>query len=548
MTLVTQGPAAAWEKLQEGLTNLREMVMEQIMTFVRDRVVNRAIQTLVTSLNPAGAFIQAVIAIYNTIMFFVERLRQIAQVAMSFIDSISAIAGGVIATAANRVEQTMAGLLTLVISFLARLAGLGRVGDAVVGIINRVRAPIDRALDRVVDWIVAQARRLGRFVASGARAVAGALRSLTGRGATLPRVAPAVLAEVQRTPAGTVLFQGRSAAGPAQVQSILQSRPGARFDDASGVLALPPVNGDALASAPSLRAMAQQLAQQTGVTRVTLARSGQRWALDGHINPTLAGLAQHVAGNALDPLLDDIRRESDRISPQKEPLMAICRERAARHRAAVAFRVVPRSRTVAEERTYVDFSIPGASPAVTFSTYIVTTGDAVCPSCGAAAGVSRPHNVIPGRMWRDAVETGFRGFGVVKPYDNWAGFIESVGDSRADSAVSPTEDRQCDQCERNQDKQPIPHSLIQRRRAVAAGYLITLRAGAPAGSTTGQAFVGQQYGEPGGPSSMNDAQVWELTRIKIDQVLEEMGNRLNMAPTGAATPRPNTSPVYTNIV
>jgi hypothetical protein len=165
MTLVTQGPAAAWEKLQESLANLREMVMEQIMTFVQERVVTAAVTRLLSMLTPAGAFIQAIIATYNTVMFFVERLRQIAQVATSFIDSIAAIAAGNIASAANRVEQTMGGLLTLVISFLARLAGLGRVSDAVTNVINRVRQPIDRALDRVVEWIVAQARRLGRLVA-----------------------------------------------------------------------------------------------------------------------------------------------------------------------------------------------------------------------------------------------------------------------------------------------------------------------------------------------------------------------------------------------
>jgi hypothetical protein len=116
-------------------------------------------------LSPVGAFIQAIIAIYNTVMFFVERLRQIVQVAAAVIDSIAAIAAGQIAAAANRVEQTMAGLLTLVISFLARLVGLGRVSDAVTNVINRVRAPIDRALDRVIEWIVNAARRLGRFVA-----------------------------------------------------------------------------------------------------------------------------------------------------------------------------------------------------------------------------------------------------------------------------------------------------------------------------------------------------------------------------------------------
>jgi hypothetical protein len=165
VTLVREGPAAAWEKIREQLTNLREMVMGEIMSFVRDRIVQAAITRLVTSLNPAGAFIQAIIAIYNTIMFVVERLRQIGQVVAAFVDSISAIAAGSIGTAANRVEQTMAGLLTLVISFLARLVGLGRVSDAVTNVVNRIRAPIDRALDRVVDWIVSTARRLGRLVA-----------------------------------------------------------------------------------------------------------------------------------------------------------------------------------------------------------------------------------------------------------------------------------------------------------------------------------------------------------------------------------------------
>ena len=172
MTLVTQGPAAAWEKIQESLSNLREMVMEQIMTFVQSRVVQAAVAKLLMMLSPAGAFIQAIIAIYNTVMFFVERLRQIAQVAASFIDSIATIAAGSIAPAADRVEQTLVGLLTLVISFLARFAGLGRVSDAVTGVVNRVREPVNRALERVVQWIVETATRLGKLVAGAARGTA----------------------------------------------------------------------------------------------------------------------------------------------------------------------------------------------------------------------------------------------------------------------------------------------------------------------------------------------------------------------------------------
>ena len=35
----SEGPAAAWEKILRGLANLREMVIEQVMSFVRTSVV-----------------------------------------------------------------------------------------------------------------------------------------------------------------------------------------------------------------------------------------------------------------------------------------------------------------------------------------------------------------------------------------------------------------------------------------------------------------------------------------------------------------------------
>ena len=175
LTLVRDGPAAAWQKILETLSNLKQMAIDAIMDFVKSRVVEAAVTRLLSMLSPAGALIQAIIAIYNTIMFFVERLRQIAAVAASFIDALATIAAGNIGPAANRVETTMAGLLTLVISFLARIAGLGRVADAVTGLIARIRAPIDRALDRVVDWIVTQARRLGSAIAGGARRTVAAV-------------------------------------------------------------------------------------------------------------------------------------------------------------------------------------------------------------------------------------------------------------------------------------------------------------------------------------------------------------------------------------
>lgn len=193
-TLVREGPAAAWEQIREQLSNLQEMVMGQIMNFVTTTIVQRAITTLVTSLNPAGAVIQAIIAIYNTVMFLVERIRQIIRVGRAVLDSIMEIASGAIGRAAQKVEDTMAGLLTLVISFLARFAGLGRISDTIMNIIRRIRQPVDRAIDSVINWLVGLARRLVTGVAQagvpqdpnerlrlGMQAAVGAVNRFAGR-------------------------------------------------------------------------------------------------------------------------------------------------------------------------------------------------------------------------------------------------------------------------------------------------------------------------------------------------------------------------------
>ena len=164
-TLVREGPAAAWAQMREGLANLRQMAIDGITDMVVNLVVTRAVPRIVAMFIPGAGFISAIVSIYGTISTFIAQLSRIAQVVTSFLDSMMAIAGGNIAAAAARVESTLAGLLTLAINFLAGFAGLGRVADQVRAVIARVRAPIDRALDRVVAWIVAMARRLGRFIA-----------------------------------------------------------------------------------------------------------------------------------------------------------------------------------------------------------------------------------------------------------------------------------------------------------------------------------------------------------------------------------------------
>lgn len=160
VTLVTQGPAVAWDKIKEQLSNLKDMVIDGIIGFIVDLVVKKAIPKLVSMFIPGAGFISAIVSIYDTIMVFVQKISKIIQVVKSFVDSIVDIANGAIDGAAKRVESTLAGLLSLAISFFAGFVGLGDVAKPVLNVIHKVQMVIDKAIDSLIDWIVKTAKSL----------------------------------------------------------------------------------------------------------------------------------------------------------------------------------------------------------------------------------------------------------------------------------------------------------------------------------------------------------------------------------------------------
>ena len=165
VTLVKDGPAAAWEQIKTELSELKDQLIAQVTQMVSVEIVKAAVMKLVSMINPAGAVIQAIIAIYNTVTFFIEKINQIAAVVGSFIDSISAIAAGQVDAAAKKVETTMANTLTVVIAFLAKFAGLGGIPAKLVGIVKKIRKPIDKGLDKIVAWLGKMLGKLGGAIA-----------------------------------------------------------------------------------------------------------------------------------------------------------------------------------------------------------------------------------------------------------------------------------------------------------------------------------------------------------------------------------------------
>jgi hypothetical protein len=159
-TLITEGPAAAWKQIVEAIGSLWDMVIGGIKDWAVSKIVTAAVTKLATMFNPAGAIIQAIIATYNTVAFFIERIKQILAFVEAVVDSIAAIASGKIAQAANWVETAMARTIPVILGFLARLIGLGDVSGAIRKVILAIQEKVDKGIDAVIQWVVDKAKSL----------------------------------------------------------------------------------------------------------------------------------------------------------------------------------------------------------------------------------------------------------------------------------------------------------------------------------------------------------------------------------------------------
>jgi hypothetical protein len=160
-TLATEGIAGIWKFIVDKLTTLKDTMLAQVQDFVVTKIITAGVTWLVSMLNPASAFVRACKMIYDVVMFFVERGSQIMGLVNAVIDGAGAIASGAIGGAANLVEQALAKALPVAISFLASLLGLGGIAEKIKSVIQAIQAPVNKAIDTVINGAVNLFKKLG---------------------------------------------------------------------------------------------------------------------------------------------------------------------------------------------------------------------------------------------------------------------------------------------------------------------------------------------------------------------------------------------------
>ena len=170
--LVTEGPAKLWEMIKEYLSNLKDMIIDAIQEWIITTVIKAAVTKLVSMFNPVGAIIQAIITIYNVVMFLIERINQILAFVESVVNSVYEIATGQIDAAANWIEKALARTIPIIIAFLARLLGITGITEKIVGIIKKVQTKVDEGLDKVIAKVASGIGKLVGGVKAGVASVA----------------------------------------------------------------------------------------------------------------------------------------------------------------------------------------------------------------------------------------------------------------------------------------------------------------------------------------------------------------------------------------
>jgi len=168
--ILKEGISGLWRFIQEQLANLKSMVLDAIFDYIKEKVIIAGITWIIGLLNPASAFFKACKAIYDIVMFFVNRGRQIMALVNAVIDSLGAIAKGSIGVAAGFVENALAKAVPVAIGFLASLLGLGDPSKPVQGFIEKARAPVNKA----IDWVI-------NLVAKGVKTLLGKAKATAGK-------------------------------------------------------------------------------------------------------------------------------------------------------------------------------------------------------------------------------------------------------------------------------------------------------------------------------------------------------------------------------
>ncbi len=166
-TAQKDGLGALWTHVKEMIASHVSEIFEQVKETVLYQTIEKVLAFVGSLFTPVGAFIKAVQTLYRGLRFLVDNIDRIAELVDAFLSSLELAVQGNVAAITDKVVLALRGFIVVAIDFLAKLVGLGNLGEKVRKILSALRQPIIRAM----KWLLNKLSPLVNRVKKGVTAV-----------------------------------------------------------------------------------------------------------------------------------------------------------------------------------------------------------------------------------------------------------------------------------------------------------------------------------------------------------------------------------------
>jgi hypothetical protein len=159
-----EGITGLWEFIKEQFSDLKERLLEEAKTFAITTIIEVAVVKIVSMLIPGAGFISAVKSLIDFIKTLFAKARQIVNIITGIIDTFGEILAGNVSKVSTMIENILAKFLSMAITFLAAILGLGNIGKKMNEIIQKkIKDPINKAITKMMEKLKAIMTKLGIF-------------------------------------------------------------------------------------------------------------------------------------------------------------------------------------------------------------------------------------------------------------------------------------------------------------------------------------------------------------------------------------------------
>jgi len=170
-TLATKGISGILDDIKQFLDpkNIVDTIVDVAVKYIAETLIVKVAVKVLAMLNPAGAILAAIEAIYRVLKWIFTNAAKIFHLIEAVVNGMADVISGNIGGVAKTVEKALAMLIAPVIDFLADYLGLGGLPGKVANAVKGLQAWVEGVMRSVIKWLVELGKKLMRALGIGGK-------------------------------------------------------------------------------------------------------------------------------------------------------------------------------------------------------------------------------------------------------------------------------------------------------------------------------------------------------------------------------------------